>query len=158
LNLKEKRTWYLAKRLPLSETTITSPEILFTPIEDAFVHQMKRKYGGKKVELKELISYKDFEKLDIRTGEIVEAAKHPNADKLVVMKVDIGEIVTVVAGIKQWYDPQELVGKKVILLANLEPITLRGVKSNGMILAAEDEKGVSLLTVDKDVESGSQIR
>ncbi|MBU7047980.1 MAG: methionine--tRNA ligase [Theionarchaea archaeon] len=158
LNLKEKRTWELAKTLPIKETTITSPEILFTPIEDAFVHQMKRKYGGKKVELKELISYKDFEKLDIRAGEIVEAAKHPNADKLVVMKVDIGEIVTVVAGIKQWYNPPELVGKKVILLANLEPITLRGVKSNGMILAAEDEKGVSLLTVDKDVEPGSQIR
>ena len=110
------------------------------------------------MELKEMIPYQDFDKLDLRVGKIIEADKHPNADKLVVMKVDIGEPVTVVAGIKQWYNPQELVGRTVILLANLEPITLRGVKSNGMILAAEDENGVSLLTVDRDVEPGSAIR
>ena len=158
LNLKEKRTWNLARELPVSKTTIGPPEILFEPIEDQFIRKMKRKFGGKKVELKEMIPYQDFDKLDLRVGKIIEAGKHPNADKLVVMKVDIGEPVTVVAGIKQWYNPQELVGRTVILLANLEPITLRGVKSNGMILAAEDENGVSLLTVDKEVEPGSAIR
>ena len=158
LNLKEKRTWNLARELPVSKTTIGQPDILFEPIEDQFVRNMKRKFGGKKVELKEMIPYQDFDKLDLRVGKIIEAGKHPNADKLVVMKVDIGEPVTVVAGIKQWYNPQELVGRTVILLANLEPITLRGVKSNGMILAAEDENGVSLLTVDKEVEPGSAIR
>ena len=158
LSLKEKRTWNVARELPVSETTIGPPEILFEPIEDQFIRNMKRKFGGSKVELKEMIPYQDFDKLDLRVGKIIEADKHPNADKLVVMKVDIGEPVTVVAGIKQWYNPQELVGRTVILLANLEPITLRGVKSNGMILAAEDENGVSLLTVDRDVEPGSAIR
>ncbi len=157
LNLKEKRTWGLAKGLPISTTTIKSPEILFTPLEDDFIQNMKKKYGGKKVELKEAIPYEHFEKLDIRVGKIIEAEKHPNADKLVVLKVDIGKPVTVVAGIKQWYNPSELVGKKVVLLANLEPITLRGVKSQGMILAAQDEEGVSLLTVDREVAAGSKV-
>ena len=74
-----------------------------------------------------------------------------------VLTVHIGEPVTVVAGVKQWYEPDDLVGKKVVLLANLEPITLRGVKSQGMILAAQDEHGVSLLTVDREVKPGSQV-
>lgn len=157
VNLTEKRTWKLAEELPISETTIEKPEPLFTPLEDTLVEEMRRKFGGKKMELKELIPYQDFEKLDLRVGKIVEAEKHPNADKLVVLTVDIGELVTVVAGIKQWYDPSDLVGKRVVLLANLEPITLRGIESKGMILAAQDEKGVSLLTVDRDVETGSQV-
>lgn len=157
LNLKEKRTWKRAKGLPVSETTIMEPEILFTPIEDEFVQEMKKKFGGKKMELKQTIPYSDFEKLDIRVGQILEAEKHPKADKLVVLKVDIGEQVTVVAGIKPWYDPTELVGKKVVLLANLEPINLRGMESRGMILAAQDAKGVSLLTIDRDVDVGSKI-
>lgn len=158
LTLTEKRTWSTAKELPVSEITLDTPEILFSQIEDDFIQEMKRKYGGKKVELKESIPYETFEKMDIRVGEIIEAENHPNADKLVVLKIDIGEPVTVVAGIKQWYNPSELVGKKVVLLANLEPITLRGVKSQGMILAAQDEETVSLLTVDKDVEVGSAVR
>jgi methionyl-tRNA synthetase len=157
LNLKEKRTWDLASQLPVSETTIKKPKILFNRIEDAFVKEMKEKFGGKKVTLKESIPYQDFEKLDMRVGTIVKAENHPNADKLVVLTVDIGDEVTVVAGIKQWYNPAELVGKKIVLLANLEPTTLRGVKSNGMILAAQDDTGVSLLTVDKDVKSGSKV-
>jgi methionyl-tRNA synthetase len=157
LNLKQKRTWELAKQLPVSDITINRPEILFSPIEDELVQKMKRKYGGKKVELKEPVPYKDFEKMDIRVGEIIKAEKHPNADKLVVLTVHIGEPVTVVAGLKQWYEPNDLVGKKVVLLANLEPITLRGIKSHGMILAAQDENGVSLLTADKEVEVGSKV-
>lgn len=157
LNLKEKRTWALASQLPVSKTTIKKPKILFNLIEDEFVEEMKKKFGGKKVALKESIPYQDFEKLDMRVGTIVKAENHPNADKLVVLTVDIGEEVTVVAGIKQWYPPSELVGKKIVLLANLEPATLRGVKSNGMILAAQDDQGVSLLTVDKEVKSGSKV-
>lgn len=157
LNLNAERTWKLAKNLPVSSTTIEKPETLFTPIEDEFAEKMKQKFGGKKMDLKEQISYPEFEKLDLRVGKIIEAENHPNADKLVVLKIDIGAPVTVVAGIKQWYDPSELVGKKVVLLANLEPVTLRGVQSNGMILAAQDENGVSLLTVDKEVETGSKI-
>ncbi|MBU7031602.1 MAG: methionine--tRNA ligase, partial [Theionarchaea archaeon] len=97
------------------------------------------------------------EKLDIRVGTIMKAENHPNADKLVVLTVNIGTPVTVVAGIKKWYSPEELEGKHVLLLANLEPVTLRGVQSNGMILAAEDDSGVSLLTVDRDVDAGSRV-
>jgi methionyl-tRNA synthetase len=157
LNLSAVRTWSLAGTLPLSKTIIENPDILFEPIEDEQVTTLKKKLGGKYVELKEMVPYKDFEKMDLRVGEIIEAENHPNADKLVVLKVDIGTPVTVVAGIKQWYSPSDLVGKRVVLLANLEPVTLRGIKSNGMILAAQDAQGVSLLTVDAPVESGSQI-
>ncbi len=157
LTLKEKRTFRLARGLPVSNVTIGKPEVLFTPVEAEFIEKIRARFGGKKVELKEVIPYEDFGKLDLRVGTIIEAENHPKADKLVVLKVDIGEPVTVVAGVKQWYPPSELVGKKVVLLANLQPINLRGVESRGMILAAQDEKGVSLLTVDREVKVGSKI-
>lgn len=157
LNLDAPRTWAMAQTLPVSTTKIKEPEILFEQLEDEDIEEMKKKQGGTVVELKETIPYKDFEKMDLRVGEITEAENHPNADKLLVLKVDIGKPITVVAGLKEWYSPSDLVGKKVILLANLEPVKLRGVKSNGMILAAQDDEGVSLLTVDIPVEKGSKI-
>ncbi|MEK6861236.1 MAG: methionine--tRNA ligase subunit beta [Nanoarchaeota archaeon] len=109
----------------------------------------------------ETIKFEDWKKLDIRVGQIKEVKDHPNADKLLVMKVDIGnEIRTVVAGIKKYYSKEELVGKKVIVFANLEQKELRGIKSEGMILAAEQGDGgkVILLKPEKDIENGSVIR
>jgi methionyl-tRNA synthetase len=157
LGMEKDYTWSQVQGLPLSSTTIQAPHLLFTPLEDEDIVQLKTTHGGMKVKLKEIIPYSDFEKLDIRVGTILKAENHPNADKLVILTVDIGTPVTVVAGIKKWYSLEQLKGKKVVLLANLEPVTLRGVKSNGMILAAQDDSGVSLLTVDRDVDSGSQI-
>ncbi|MBT4334217.1 methionine--tRNA ligase subunit beta [archaeon] len=106
------------------------------------------------------INFKDWQNLDLRVAEVLEAEDHPNADKLYVLKIKLGEEEkTIVAGIKNHYGKEELVGKKIVVLANLEPAVLRGVKSEGMLLAAsgEDKENVVLLTVDKDIESGSTI-
>ena len=107
-----------------------------------------------------MISINDFGKIDLRVAEILEVEDHPNADKLYVLKIKIGdEERSLVAGIKNHYSKKELVGKKIIVIANLEPAELRGVKSEGMLLAASNnsKENVVLVTVDKNIESGSKI-
>ena len=106
------------------------------------------------------ISYEDFSKLDIRTGTIKEAKEHPNADKLLILKIDEGkdELRQLVAGIKGAYEPEELIGKQIVFLANLEPRELRGEMSNGMILAADDEGKPVILIPEKEVPSGSAVK
>lgn len=107
-----------------------------------------------------MISINDFGKIDLRVAEILEVEDHPNADKLYVLKIKIGdEERSLVAGIKNHYSKEELVGKKIIVIANLEPAELRGVKSEGMLLAASNnsKENVVLVTVDKNIESGSKI-
>jgi methionine--tRNA ligase beta chain len=106
------------------------------------------------------ISYEDFAKLDIRVGIIKEALPHPNADKLIILKIDEGkdELRQLVAGIKEAYEPEEIVGKQIVFLANLEPRELRGEMSNGMILAADDEGKPVLLHPEKEVPPGSIVK
>ncbi len=95
------------------------------------------------------ITIDDFEKLDLVVGEILEANKHPKADKLLVFKVNIGtEVRQIVSGIAKFYKPEELVGKKVIVVKNLKPISLRGVESKGMLLCGSDEKDTYLELVN----------
>jgi methionine--tRNA ligase beta chain len=104
------------------------------------------------------ISFKDWQNLDLRVAEILDVQDHPNADKLYVLKIKIGEEErTIVAGIKNNYSKEELKGKKIIVLTNLELAVLRGVKSEGMLLAASEGDKVVLLTVDKDISPGSKI-
>ena len=106
------------------------------------------------------INFKDWQKLDLKIAEVVEVEDHPDADKLYVLKILVGEEEkTIVAGVKKHYTKEELVGKKIVVLTNLEPVVLRGVKSEGMLLAASDDskEKVVLLTSDKDIESGSKI-
>lgn len=109
-----------------------------------------------------LISFEEWKKLDLRVGEIVSAEQHPNAEKLFIIEVNLGkEIGTkkLVAGLKNYYTLDELVGKKVIVFINLEPAVIRGVKSDGMVLAAvnEDHSVVRLIAPDGEVEIGSKI-
>ncbi len=108
---------------------------------------------------KDEIGIDDFAKLELRVAEVTAAAPHPNADKLLVLTVQVGpEERTVVSGIKADYTPEQLVGLKVILVCNLAPVKLRGVLSEGMILAAEDDGGsLSLATLDRDLPSGSEV-
>jgi methionine--tRNA ligase beta chain len=109
----------------------------------------------------ETIKFEDWKKIDLRVGEIKEVEDHPKADKLLLLKVDIGEkIINLVAGIKNYYSKEDLIGKKVIVFINLEPVVLRGIKSEGMILAADDQENniVALLCPDKDARNGSLIR
>ena len=106
------------------------------------------------------IKFTDWQKLDLRVGEILEVNDHPNADKLYIIKIDVGDKkINLVAGLKNYYDKKELVGKKVIIFTNLEQKILRGIKSEGMVLAADDENGkVVLLTIDRNIKNGSKIR
>ena len=92
--------------------------------------------------LKPEINYEDFDKMDIRTAKIIEAERIPKADKLLKLKLDLGfEQRTVASGIAQHFTPEEIIGKEVLILANLAPRTIRGVESKGMILMAENELG-----------------
>ncbi|MBS3150626.1 hypothetical protein J4425_02380 [Candidatus Woesearchaeota archaeon] len=105
-----------------------------------------------------MASFEDFKKIELKVGEIKEVKDHPKADKLYVLRVDTGEERTLVAGIRNHYSKDDLIGKKIIVVVNLEEKELRGVKSQGMLLAAsDDEESVVLLTVDKDIKNGSGI-
>lgn len=113
----------------------------------------------KKIEILPEISIEDFMKVDLRVAEVIEAEKVEKADKLLKLKLKMGnEERTVVAGIAKYYEPEKLVGKKVAFVANLKPAKLRGIMSQGMILAASDDDSLGLLTPDKDMASGSKIK
>lgn len=105
------------------------------------------------------ITIDDFKKVVLKVGKVVECAPHTNANKLLVLKVDLGggEVRQVVSGIKQWYAPEQLVGKSIILVANLAPAVLRGVESQGMVLAATSGDQVILLAPEKDAAPGSKV-
>lgn len=106
----------------------------------------------------EYVAINDFKKLDIRVGKVIEVLDHPKADRLYVIRVDMGnEIRTLVAGIKPWYEKEELKGKNIVVLVNLQPKEIRGIKSEGMLLAADDGENVSILTVDKKVKLGARV-
>ncbi|MBC7335178.1 MAG: methionine--tRNA ligase subunit beta, partial [Clostridia bacterium] len=97
-------------------------------------------------------------RLDLRVAEIEAAERVAGTDRLLKLALRVGqEERTVVAGIAQVYQPEELVGRQVVLLANLQPAKLRGITSQGMILAASDGEAISLLTVDRPIASGSKI-
>ena len=113
---------------------------------------------------KPIIQYDDFVKLDLRVARIVSAEAHPNADKLVVMQVDMGggQQRQILAGIRQWYAPEQLVGKSIVVVANLAPRKMRGLESNGMLLAATVKEGdeyrdVVVITTDRPVPPGSTV-
>lgn len=105
-----------------------------------------------------MITIDDFSKIDLRVAEVVSAKDHPNADKLLVLEIALGgERRTIVAGIRGHYRPEDLVGKQLIVVANLEPCELRGVKSHGMMLAVRDGGRIVYLTAESAVTSGSKV-
>ena len=111
--------------------------------------------------MSETLSIQDFSRLDLRVGRITEVADHPNADKLYVMQCDLGPDLgsrQLVAGLKPYMTPDALKGKLVVVVANLEPATLRGQRSDGMLLAAQDGQKVVCLTTAEPVAPGSKIR
>ncbi|MCF6462324.1 methionine--tRNA ligase subunit beta, partial [Clostridium sp. Cult1] len=112
--------------------------------------------SNKKME--EFITIGDFDKIQLKVAEIVEAKDHPKADKLLILKLKVGEEERqVVSGIKEFYSPENLVGKKVVIIANLKPIKLRGEESKGMVLAAEKDGKLTLVSTLEDIESGATI-
>lgn len=107
-----------------------------------------------------MLTIDEFAKVELRVAEVLEAAPHPNADKLLVLKVAVdGEPRQIVAGIRAHYAPEQMVGKQIVIVANLAPARLRGVESHGMLLAASDEDGrLSLVTPERVVNRGAKVR
>jgi len=106
----------------------------------------------------DIIKFNDWQKIDLRVGEIKEVEDHPDADKLFIIKVDMGEkVIQIVAGVKGYYTKEELVGKKIIVFTNLEPKEIRGIKGEGMLLAATNEDKVVIISPEKDIKNGSRI-
>ncbi len=106
------------------------------------------------------ISIEEFQRLALRIGVVTAAEDHPNADRLLVLTVDVGEATPrrLVAGIKGSYQAQDLVGKHVVVVANMKPATLRGVESQGMVLAASDGGSIVLVTPERPIRTGSIVK
>lgn len=106
------------------------------------------------------IQYEDFSKLEFRIGTVVAAEMVPETDKLIKCTIDFGEMGmrTIVSGIAQWKKPEDLVGKQLPYIVNLAPKMLRGVESQGMLLAASDDEGVALLSPERVVPPGTKLR
>ncbi|KGQ21973.2 methionine--tRNA ligase [Thermus filiformis] len=147
--LAEAEVWGLAEPQPIPEEA----PILF-PKE-------AQKEAGEDQEAPRagLIDLEDFQKVELRVALVKEARRHPNADRLLVLTLDLGgEERTVVSGIARWYAPEALLGKKVVLVANLKPAKLRGIESQGMILAASQGEDLALVTVEGEIPPGAVVK
>jgi methionyl-tRNA synthetase len=176
IDWKAERTWNteqptpLFSRLDLEEILAREQDLIEegTPSNENITHAVKggkkKKKGGDTLEETEGITYLDFEtflSVDLRTGIISKAENHPNADKLYVLTIDDGTTTgrTICAGLKEYYSIEQLEGKQIVFVANLKPRPLRGVNSQGMILAADDGQGsVSILTLESNMAPGSKVR
>jgi len=140
--------------------------ILFAKIEDSIIQEEVERLRSvqsqiekeKDTILKDLISFEEFQKLELKTAKVLKAESIPKADKLLMLKITLGdEERQLVAGIAQHYTPEELVGKTIIIVANLQPATIRGVESQGMLLAVEDGDQLTLLTTEKKAAPGKRV-
>ncbi|WP_297097936.1 methionine--tRNA ligase [uncultured Draconibacterium sp.] len=149
---------------------VNKPELLFEKIEDKVIEAQLQKLADTKkaneiaeataAPAKENIEFDDFVKMDVRAGTVIECEKVAKTKKLLKLKIDTGiDQRTVVSGIAEYYQPEELIGKQVSILVNLAPKKLRGIESQGMILCAENADGtLSIVSPDKTVKNGSEIR
>jgi len=169
---RDTLTWEQLGQIDLLQAghPLNASELLFSKIEDETIEKQVQKLLDTKkanesaVEIKVApikpnVAFDDFAKLDLRVGTVLECIKVPKADKLLQFLIDDGiNKRTIISGIAAWYKPEELVGKQVCFIANLEPRKLRGVESQGMILSVEDAEGnLSLIQTSKEVNPGSQI-
>ena len=165
----EKTSYDDVNEFGLLETGITitdSPEILFARLNEKEVAekvaviqeriQAERKVMAEKEAPK--CTVEDFGKLDLRVGKVVSCERHPNADKLYVLKVDIGEASPrqIVSGLASSYTPGQMMGKYIVVIANLQPANLRGVESNGMLLAGKNDKEIAVVEVN-GLQPGTKI-
>ncbi len=171
------KTWGLIKE----NSKVEKGDIIFPRLEiekelvrlnaanDALVEKRSKGKEVKRVEEKslveeekeeeELITIDDFDKVKFKVAKVINCEDHPKADKLLVLTLKMGEETrTVVSGIKEWYKAEDLIGKKVIVVANLKPVKLRGIESRGMILAAEDDQGnLTMLSTLEDIKDGATV-
>jgi methionyl-tRNA synthetase len=171
LQLEEKSWVDLADNCPLLVVgqSLEEASLLFEKIEDESIEKQLEKLMQEDTdpivpphlpEVKPDVSYEEFTAMDLRVGTILAAQKVPKADKLLQFQVDLGfEIRTIVSGIAEFFEPEALLGKKVTVMANLAPRTIRGVTSQGMLLLAEDSQGdLVFVSPDPGAENGSVIR
>jgi methionyl-tRNA synthetase len=146
LDFEHAKQWGKTKRVrPVAKAPALFPRVQLEKPQEA-------------VPSRDLVSLEEFERFDIRVGIIKQAEPIAGSDKLVKLTVDIGEDRTIVAGLAPDYRPEELTGKQVVVLANLKPIRLRGIMSQGMILAAQDEAGVHIVVTDGESKPGSTVK
>lgn len=161
--------WSAAGELKLEAgQALGKSEILFTKIDDKVIERKLPSTGPPMPEAPEkkpappkpTITIEDFRKVDLRVAKVVKCERVPKSDKLLKLEIEIGaEHRQVVAGIAQQYKPEELVGRNIVVVANLEPIKLMGEESHGMLLAAQDEnRSLSIVLIDKDLQSGSVVK
>ncbi len=106
-----------------------------------------------------MASFEDFKKIELRIAEIESVQPHPNADRLYVLGIKVGEVrKTIVAGIRNFYSERELVGKKIVVVNNLEPVVLRGVESQGMLLAASEGENLTLVVPERAIQDGASVK
>jgi len=173
----EKQNWDIFSQTPLKPGHILGrAQILFPKIADeaiaAEIAKLENSVSDQAVtpesteilqkteeQLMEFITYEDFKKLELRVAKILSVERIEKADKLLRIQIDLGtETRQIVAGIARSYSPEELVGKSIAVIANLEPAVIRGVESNGMLLAASVEDNISLLTLDRELAAGAKIK
>lgn len=172
MNFTEKYSWDMAGDVDLlkENTVLPKPDFLFERIEDDVIEAQVQKLldtkkanenkAAKAVPAKENINFEDFAKMDIRIGTILEAEKVAKTKKLLKLKVDTGiDKRTIVSGIAEYFQPEEIIGKQVSVLVNLAPKTLRGIESQGMILMAEDADGsLKFVAPFSTTKSGSEVK
>jgi len=171
VNLSGK-DWNLAggDNILLPGHQLNEPSLLFDKIEDDIIERQleklrkakeaNEKANAKVTPLKGSVSYDEFSKMDIRIAKVLEAERVPKTQKLLKLKIDTGvDIRTIVSGIAEYFTPEQMIGKQVVVLANLEPRTIRGIESHGMILMAEDVDGKLQLVIPADsVSNGSTVK
>ncbi|HPN36943.1 MAG TPA: methionine--tRNA ligase [Melioribacteraceae bacterium] len=157
LNVKPKN-WFDSGNLNLTTGhCFNTPEILFTKIEDEKIEAQK---VVEEVQTEPKISFEEFSKVDLRIAEIIHAENVKKSEKLLKLNVKVGETKRqIVAGIAKSYKPEDLIGKKVVIVFNLQPAKLFGIDSEGMILAVENEEGnLNVINVDEKVKSGTKVK
>lgn len=106
-----------------------------------------------------MITYEEFQKLELKTAKVIEVKEHPSADRLYILQIEIGEKKRqIIAGIREAYSADELIGRDVIVIVNLEPALIRGEESQGMLLAAKSGGNLSILTLDRTLPSGTTVK
>jgi methionyl-tRNA synthetase len=169
LNLRSKIDWQKIGELDLEDShQIGNIEILFEKIPDKTIQQeidklQKMQEGDIPEQQKEkpnkMITIDDFKKVELKTAKVLNAEKVEGTDKLLKMQIQLGdETRQLVAGIAQHYEPLELAGKTIVIVTNLQPVKIRGIESQGMLLAAIDGDNLSLITSDKSIDSGKSIQ
>jgi methionyl-tRNA synthetase len=155
--LDQLKTWKtIEPGTELPKSTVLFPRI--DPAEKNASPEIKPEVSAEPPDIKPEITIEQFSQVDLRVATVIHAERIPRAKKVLKLEIDLGHKRTIVAGIAEKYTPEELIGKQIIVVANLKPAKLMGIVSNGMLLAAVDDSGPTLATLEKPVAPGTPLR